>query len=315
MNGADLANAASPASSAPRRVERTFLGSGRYLAWAEYGHPDGDPIFWFHGTPGARQQVPPRVNETALSLGFRVIGVERPGTGASSNHRYRRIRDFGADIEQLADELGFERFGAVGLSGGGPYTLAVAHHLPDRVQVASLLGGIGPTRGPDAVWSYTRAMRFFAPSFEVLRSPVGNALRTVVQIATPIADPVFESYAQLLGFADKAILREPQFKTMFLHDLITAQNLRSVGHDFALFARHWGFALEDVQVPVIVWQGLSDTIVPPSHGHHQAARIPNAELHVRAGGGHFTGFSDVHGVLSRMREVWGEQSADLAAFT
>ena len=28
---------------------------------AEYGDPDGDPVLWFHGTPGARKQIPPDV--------------------------------------------------------------------------------------------------------------------------------------------------------------------------------------------------------------------------------------------------------------
>ncbi len=154
----------------------TVLPDGRSLAWAEYGHPDGDPLLWFHGTPGARTQIPPAAHEVALQRGFRIITVERPGTGASTDHQYRRIADFAPDIEVLVDDLGLERFGAVGLSGGGPYVLAIARHLPERTVVGSLLGGIGPTRGPDAVWSYTRAMRFLAPTLELLRSPIGSAL-------------------------------------------------------------------------------------------------------------------------------------------
>lgn len=292
----------------PRAVGTSSVGDGRELGWAEFGHPDGDVVMWFHGTPGACLQVPPTVSEVALQRGFRVIAVERPGTGRSTNHRYSRVADFGPDIETLADDLGIDRFGVVGLSGGGPYTLAVARHLPDRVVVASLLGGIGPVRGADAVFSYTRALRFLAPGLEVLRTPVGNALRSVVRIATPVADPVFDAYARLLGFADAPVLGHPQFKAMFLHDLITAQNLRSAAHDLALFARHWGFQLDEVQPPVVVWHGLSDVIVPQSHGHHQAARLPRAELRVRPGAGHFAGFSEVADVLDRVREVWAEQT-------
>lgn len=293
----------------PRRVGESLVAQGRVLGWAEYGHPDGDPLLWFHGTPGARTQVPPSVDEVALQRGFRVIAVERPGTGVSTDHHYHRIVDHAADIEALVDDLGLARFGVVGLSGGGPYTLAVAHQLADRVVVATLLGGMGPTRGPDAVWSYTRVMRFGAPVFEVLRSPVGAVLGRVVDLLSPVADPAFGLYIRLLGFADKPVLRDPQFRAMFLQDLIRAGELRSVAHDMALFSRHWGFALNEVAPPVIVWQGLADTIVPPSHGHHQAARLRRGELRVRQGEGHFAGFADVVTVLDRIREVWAQETS------
>ena len=291
-----------------RAVGTALVAEGRQLGWAEFGHPDGDVVLWFHGTPGARFQVPPTIHEVALQRGFRVIAVERPGTGRSTNHRYDRILDFAPDIEALVDELGIDRFAVVGLSGGGPYTLAVAQHLPDRVVMASILGGLGPVRGPDAVFSYTRAMRFMAPPLELLRTPVGNLLKTIVSVAKPVADPVFDLYVRLLGFADRPVLGNPQFKAMFLHDLLTAGDLRSTAHDLALFARHWGFQLDEVTVPVVVWHGLADVIVPPSHGHHQAARLPDGELRVRAGQGHFAGFAEAADVLDRVREVWAEQT-------
>jgi pimeloyl-ACP methyl ester carboxylesterase len=295
-----------------RAVGTAPVGEGRVLGWAEFGHPDGDAMLWFHGTPGACLQVPPTVQEVALQRGFRVIAVERPGTGRSSNHRYSRISDFGPDIEELVDHLGLDRFAVTGLSGGGPYTLAVARHMPERVVVASLLGGMGPVRGEDAVLSYTRLLRYFAPGLELLRTPVGTALGAIVRVAEPVADPVFELYARLLGFADTPVLRSPQFKAMFLHDLLTAKELRATAHDLALFARHWGFHLDEVTAPVVVWIGLADVIVPPSHGHHQAARIPRGELRVRPGEGHFAGFSEVADVLDRVREIWGDQTAEPA---
>ncbi len=309
--GADVSEPVDPPRA--RRVGTVEVEGDRVVGWAEFGHPDGDPVLWFHGTPGACLQVPPTVDAVALGLGFRVIAVERPGTGRSTDHRYRRVIDIGADVEQLADRLELERFAVVGLSGGGPYTLAVARSLPDRVVVASLLGGLGPVRGPDAVASYTRALRFAAVPLEVLRTPVGDLVGSLVRLARPVADPVFEAYARFLGFADRPVLSDPTFKAMFLHDLITADELRSVAHDMALFARHWGFRLDEVEVPVVVWQGLADVIVPPSHGHHQAARLPRGELRVREGQGHFAGFAEVGDVLERIREVWGDRTAEPAS--
>ena len=294
----------------PRNVGETEVAPGRVLGWAEFGHPDGDPVLWFHGTPGARTQVPPTVDEVALQRGFRIIGVERPGTGRSTDHQYERIVDFAPDIEVLVDDLGIGRFGAIGLSGGGPYVLAVAREMPERMMVASLLGGIGPTRGPDAVWSYTRLLRFFAPTLELLRSPLGSALGPVVGSVEAIGEQALSLVARVIGGSDRDVLTEPHFSAMFIGDLSSAVQLRAVAHDIALFSRHWGFLLEEVTPPVVVWQGLADSIVPPSHGHHQAARLPNAQLRVRHGEGHFAGFSDAAAVLDAVREVWALESLE-----
>lgn len=294
----------------PRSFGETTLADGRSLAWAEYGHPEGDPLLWYHGTPGARTQLPPAAHKVALQRGFRIITVDRPGTGASTDHQYRRIADFGGDIEALVDDLGLERFGAVGLSGGGPYVLATAYHMPERTVVGSLLGGIGPIRGPDAVWSYTRGMRFLAPTLEVLRSPLGSVLGPVIGAAERIGEELLDVASRLFGRSDREVLSDPDFAAMFIADLSSAGQLRSVAHDLALFSRHWGFLLEEVTSPIVVWQGLADAIVPPSHGHHQASRLPNAQLRVRPGEGHFAGFAEVAEVLDAAREVWAGETLE-----
>ncbi len=294
----------------PRVLGESVVAPGRVLGWAEFGHPDGDPVLWFHGTPGARTQVPPGVDEVALQRGFRIIAVERPGTGASTDHQYARISEFAGDIEAVVDDLGIDRFGAAGLSGGGPYVLAVANAMPDRFMVGTLLGGIGPTRGPDAVWSYTRLLRFFAPTLELLRSPLGSALAPVVGTFETMGEQALEVFARLIGGSDREVLTEPDFMAMFISDLSNAAELRAVAHDVALFSRHWGFLLEDVTPPIICWQGLADSIVPQSHGHHQAARLPNGQLRVRHGEGHFAGFSDAAAVLDAVREVWALESLE-----
>ena len=139
----------------PHHDATTTLPDGRRIGWASYGEPDGDVVFWFHGTPGARAQLPPDVDEHARDRGIRIVAVERPGTGHSTPHRYERIVDFVPDLERVADDVGAEQFACVGLSGGGPFVLACAHELPQRMAAGVVLGGIGPTRGDDAVLSHT----------------------------------------------------------------------------------------------------------------------------------------------------------------
>src|SRR5262249_25526737 len=135
----------------PPRFEGAFvLGDGRKLGYAEFGPVEGRPILWFHGTPGARRQVAPVARTASWERGVRLIAVERPGIGASTPHAYRAVVEFADDVRQLTEGLGIERFAVVGLSGGGPYALACAHEMSDRVLAAAVLGSVAPVVGPEA---------------------------------------------------------------------------------------------------------------------------------------------------------------------
>src|SRR5688572_7771596 len=100
------------------------LRDGRTLAYAEYGTPQGRPLFWFHGTPGSRLQYI-EFPESA-DLGLRVIAVDRPGCGLSDRKAGRTVAEWPADVAELADALGVDRYYVAGASGGGPYSLACA---------------------------------------------------------------------------------------------------------------------------------------------------------------------------------------------
>ena len=79
---------------APRVEGTVTLHDGRRIGFAEYGPPSGRPVLWFHGTPGARRQVPPTARTAADELGVRIVALERPGVGASSPHAYDSIVDY-----------------------------------------------------------------------------------------------------------------------------------------------------------------------------------------------------------------------------
>src|SRR2546427_97593 len=87
-----------PEPPRPHKESLVPLDGGRSLGYAEYGDPEGDPVLWFHGTPGARKQIPPDAPALAAERGIRLIGVERPGTGYSTRYRYERIIDWAADL-------------------------------------------------------------------------------------------------------------------------------------------------------------------------------------------------------------------------
>src|SRR5512140_1859845 len=97
------------------------LPDGRKMTYAEYGDPDGKPIFYFHGNPGSR--LDPKMVEPELLRKFhaRFIAPDRPGMGGSDFLPGRKMSDWPADVTALADGLHLDRFAILGISGGGPY--------------------------------------------------------------------------------------------------------------------------------------------------------------------------------------------------
>ena len=130
----------------PKLEGNVAVGEDRQIGFAEFGAPWGRAVFWLHGTPGARRQIPTEARVYAEQHNIRLIGIDRPGIGSSTPHRYENIAAFADDLRTIADTLGIDKMAVVGLSGGGPYALACAAGLPDRVVAAGVLGGVAPTQ-------------------------------------------------------------------------------------------------------------------------------------------------------------------------
>ncbi|HUY86243.1 MAG TPA: alpha/beta hydrolase, partial [Acidimicrobiales bacterium] len=181
------------AIAAPRAEGRLIVRKGRQLGYAEFGPPDGRPVIWFHGTPGGRRQVPHAARVAAHRLNARIIGIERPGTGWSTPHLYDSIIDLTSDLELALDQLDIDRFSVVGLSGGGPYTLATARAMGDRVVSVGVLGGVAPTRGDEASEGGPIALAVrLAPILPWLREPLGALLGTMARTLRPVASAGFD---------------------------------------------------------------------------------------------------------------------------
>jgi pimeloyl-ACP methyl ester carboxylesterase len=295
----------------PRFEGAVRLRSGRLLGYAEYGPASGRPLLWFHGTPGARRQIAPQARTLAQERGVRIVCVERPGVGESTPYVYGALVDFAADIEELCDALGIERFGVAGLSGGGPYALACAHEMPTRVVAAGVLGGVAPAVGPDAVGGGANGLiRSLAPWVQRARQPVGDLLRGLVRLLEPLADQAVDLFARLMPPGDQRVFEDTAVRLMFQEDLIlgSRRNMQAMCLDVVMFGRHWGFALADIEVPVHLWYGDADIIVPLHHGEHLAERIPGAQLRVRAGEGHLGGLGASREVFDAIFGHWPSDS-------
>jgi pimeloyl-ACP methyl ester carboxylesterase len=278
----------------------------RRLSFAEYGSPRGPAIVWMHGTPGARRQIPLEIRALAQENGLRILGIDRPGIGSSTPHLYPNILDWTRDLEILLDTLAIETIRLIGLSGGGPYVLAAGAALPDRVHGVGVMGGVAPTVGRDAAEGgpIQLAVRL-APLLALGRLPIGVALTQFIRLVRPIAGSFLDLYAVLQPPGDRALLARPEFKAMFVDDLLNGSRFQTTApvSDLVLFSRDWGFRLEDVSVPVRWWHGDGDHIVPLRHGQHCVERLPDAELTVIDGESHLGGLGVAEDVISTLLDL------------
>ena len=276
----------------PKLEGNIAVGEGRQLGFAEFGDPQGRAVFWLHGTPGARRQIPTEARTFAARKNIRLIGIDRPGIGSSTPHQYENVLGFTDDLRTIADTLGINRFAVIGLSGGGPYTLATAAAMPDRVVMAAVLGGVAPLIGEDGISSGLMELaKIVRPVIEVADTPIRWVAGTVIKLIGPFGSPALDLYARISPDGDRNLLSRPEFKAMFLDDLLNGsrKQISAPLADVLLFSRPWGFDLGDVEVPVHWWHGDADHIIPFEHGVHAVSRLPDAELHVLAGESHLGG--------------------------
>ncbi|OBJ87083.1 alpha/beta fold hydrolase [Mycobacterium asiaticum] len=295
----------------PKLEGNIAVGEGRQIGFAEFGAPQGRAVFWLHGTPGARRQIPTEARVYAEHHNVRLIGVDRPGIGSSTPHQYETLSAFADDLRVIADTLGIEKMAVVGLSGGGPYTLACAAGLPERVVAVGVLGGVAPTRGPDAISGGAMDLGLrVAPLLKFGGSPLRIGASLLIQAVRPIASPALDIYALLSPQADRHLLTRPEFKAMFLDDLLNGsrKQLAAPFNDVILFARDWGFRLEDVKVPVRWWHGDHDHIIPFAHGEHAVSRLPNAELFHLPEESHLAGLGRGEEILATLMKIWDEEA-------
>ncbi len=206
----------------------------------------------------------------------------------------------------MLDTLGVDTVRLIGLSGGGPYALAAGAALPDRVHGVGVLGGVAPTRGVDAAeGGIIQLAVLLAPVLAFTRVPLGIALTQAIRLVKPLAGPGLDLYAAVQPPGDKNLLSRPEFKAMFLDDLLNGSRFQTSAplNDLLLFTRDWGFAAADVTVPVRWWHGDADHIVPFRHGQHMVDRLPDATMSVIDGESHLGGLGIAEQVINTLMDL------------
>lgn len=277
--------------------ERDILVDGRSLTVREAGAPAGRPLLYFHGTPGSRLDVA-FGDDVARSLGVRIVSFDRPGYGRSEAGPIS-LSGVARASEAVADELGIDRFAVLGWSGGGPFALAAAAVLGDRVTRVGVASGPGPFQEvpgaldqldeadlaalvhlPGSPASAAQAFTSAAEAFTVGGVPM-LALRDDEAV-------LMEGMAAMFGEGDAAVFADPPLR----HALFVTfsegmrQGFLGVGWDNVAWVGPWDIDLDAVRCPVHLWYGERDQITLPVDGEWLAAHVAGTELTMFPGEGH-----------------------------
>ena len=273
-----------------------------FLGFAEYGDPAGTPLFVFHGTPGSRLMAAV-ADAAAQARRVRLIAPDRPGYGLSSPQPGRRFADWPDDVVALADVLGIDRFGVVGVSGGGPHALACAWKTPERLSVVGTVSGVGPVGGAGSLPGLDRDHH----AALALARAVPWLVRPVVRVGCFAWRRFPERmYARMQAFgppSDRAVLARPEVARSLIEGLREGVRQGSEGAvcELRLFTRPWRFPLEDIRIPVRLWHGARDGLVPVAAAHRLASRIPDARLELIPDGGHYVIYDLIERLLGLVR--------------
>jgi pimeloyl-ACP methyl ester carboxylesterase len=284
--------------------------SGRRIAYRTYGPVAGRPTFYFHGSGG--NGLAPQLHTWGRELGLRFVAPDRPGLGHSDADRGRTIADTASDMALLADALGWARFSCVGVSGGGPYALACAALLPDRIDRAVCASGIGP---PSAPTSGQPAERLAAMRKQLDRGVTRTALRQLpaqllqVLVLAHFAEPLMRRQAtsKALPPEDRAAVARPDVMEAQVA-MVRSARIRDVlgsAVESQLYLQPWPFSLEAIRVPVDVWVGAADNAVAPESGRWLADRIPGATFTQVEDAGHAMAFVHWRQMLAPLAKTTG----------
>lgn len=275
------------------------LTGGRHLAYAELGDPGGAPIIHHHGMPGSRLE---RLAESAFygTMGVRVITPDRPGYGQSDPHPGGSLVDWASDVAELADALGIDRFGVTALSGGGLYALACAAAMPDRVTGIALSGCPAPMNREGAA----RGMR---PMSRV-GVALGRQAPWALTSATALLSGTIRRFPGLFvqgatrdkPAPDRKWLAVSWVKIEAESTLAEAFRKGAAGYarDVRLLSQPWGFAPADVTLPVSLWHGDLDTVIPLHHALYLASTLRHSTLRICHGEGHMVMWSHLAEILT-----------------
>jgi pimeloyl-ACP methyl ester carboxylesterase len=274
---------------------------GAVIAFEEYGNANGVPVIFCHGWPSSRTMAQ-LTDQPARDLGIRIISPDRPGICASSLQLERKLTDWPRVVERIVEHLGVREFRMLAISGGAPYAYATAVAMPQRVQSIAIVGGAPPmaelvdAEGLLPLYRWMLALHRTRP--RLLRR-LFYLVRPVLSLRPPMRFRPLLLKMLMLRPCDADSLRDAEaFEAIFESQRRAWRgSAEGVMADAQIYAQPWGFAIEDVRVPVRLWHGKEDRAFSVQLAKEVAKRLPNCKARFVDNAGHYSL------PIRRMREI------------
>jgi pimeloyl-ACP methyl ester carboxylesterase len=271
------------------------LPGNRNLSYAIYGPGDGQPVFYFHGTPSSRLELMMlpffgvEIEELLRQYHIKIIAADRPGFGNSHYNPRGTFGSFANDLSFLAKALKITRASSLAWSGGGPYALSQAYHFPGTIERVHILTGFTISFNEIDVLKNMASNRYYFRAAKYMPW----VLKQVLQIAgkKPSKKPIPQWISQLPD-VDHNLLGSEAGKTEAFTRYTEVEAVRNGAegpvHEARLYFNTSDYSLKDIQQPVHYWWGTMDNVVIAHHYKALQAKTPNAILHMKKGEGHFS---------------------------
>ena len=265
------------------------LTDGRFLEYFDNGISSTSTVLFHHGTPGHGHTWSAWLEQCA-ALGLRAISYSRAGYGISDRNEGRTVIANNGDLRELLDSFGIREFISIGWSGGGPHALATS--VMNDCKGVITLAGVGAYGVAD--------LDFLAGMGPENEEEFGEAVKGEAAIsawmdANAVAyksvsgDEIREAFGGLIGDADKAVIAgtfAEEMASTFRKGL--AVSFDGWIDDDIAFVQPWGFDISAISVPVRIWQGDQDFMVPHAHSYWLEKHIPTSTLNFVPGHGHIS---------------------------
>jgi pimeloyl-ACP methyl ester carboxylesterase len=268
------------------------LQDAAIVAVEEYGNANGVPVIFCHGWPSSRIMAR-LTDEPARELGIRIISPDRPGISGSSLQPDRKLSDWPRVVERIVEHLGVSEFRMLAISGGAPYAYATAAAMPQRVQAIAIVGGAPPMAelvdAEGLLPLYRWMLALYRTQPRLLRRLFYLA-RPVLSLRPPVRFRPLLLKMLMLRPCDAESLRDAAaFEAIFESQRRAWRgSAEGVMVDAQIYAQAWGFALEDVQVPVRLWHGKQDRAFSVRLAEQVAKRLPNCKARFVDDAGHYS---------------------------
>jgi proline iminopeptidase len=149
----------------PYATHSIDVGAGHVLYVEESGEPDGIPVLFVHGGPGAGCSPYHRCFFDPEK--YRIILFDQRGSGHSSPHASlleNTTPNLVADMEKIREKLGIKKWLLFGGSWGSTLSLVYAETHPDRV-LGLILRGIFLCRPHEIKWFYQEGASHMFPDY------------------------------------------------------------------------------------------------------------------------------------------------------